>query len=464
MKVLLVKAPPSPHSISASSLIAVEPLALEYVGAGILKNHDVKLLDLRMKEEADFKETLESFQPDIIGSTGLTVEVNGVKQLFKEAKEFSPDILTVVGGLHATVVPTDMFDKNIDVIVTGEGVFPFREICNRFEQKKSFADIPNIYYRQDGKMAFTHGKPYPPLDDLPFPARSLTEHIRDSYSNPLLFKSKRMVGMRRSVGCKFNCKFCSVTKMMKGKLYTHSNERILEELAGYDEEVIFWNDDEFLLEPEAVLSLAQEIEKAGIKKKYFFSSRSDTVIKSPECIEAWARIGLEYVFVGLEGHREQDLKAFRKATTTTKNEECIHILRQNGVKIRGAFIINFDFEKKDFDDLSRYLKKIDVDIPSFSILTPFPGTDLYEEVKADMITDNYDLFDGMHALMPTKLPLKKFYNEYRKLILKKNMSFKKKWALWKQADPQTRKKIVPFMKMVSRRLKNAHTYFDKSFW
>lgn len=463
MKILLVTTPQSSQSTDASSLVLLEPLALEYLGAGVQEHHDVKILDLRTDAEPGLKETLESFQPDILGCGAYTPEVYSAKKLCAEAKKVLPGILTIVGGQHATMMPGDFFEDYIDVVVIKEGVFPFKKICECHEKKKSFADIENIYYRKnaaDSNMEFTFPKEHPPLDDLPFPARSLTSHIRHKYQSHILNKSLGVANVRGAAGCIYNCKFCSVTKLLDRKLYKHSIERIVEELKSLDEEIIFWLDDEFLLEPERVILLAKEIAKAGIKKYHVISSRADTIVKHPETIEEWAKIGLEVVYVGFDSNREEDLKKMRKGTTLSKSNECIRIIHENGVKVRGGFIVMPDYDADDFKQLGKYVKKLGVDIPVFSVWTPLPGTDLYKEEKDNLITHNYNFFDMAHTVLPTKLPLKKFYKEYTDLLFKKSMSLTKKIKLLKQLDPQVRKKMISVSKKMQQKVKNSYLDYN----
>ncbi len=413
MKVLLVELAPDPQSITLDDMAGMfEPIALEYIGAGVQSDHDVKLLDLRVRTEPGLKETLESFQPDIIGCGCCTMEINPAKKVFAEAKKMFPQILTVVGGHHATVRPEDLFGELIDVVVSGEGIIPFKKICRCHQRKESFQDIENIYYRKDGQMVFTYKKEYPPLDDLPFPLRSLTTHTRGNYFNYVSFKPINVALLRGSLGCIFRCKFCAITSVLNRKLYKRSIEQILEELAAIEEPRVMWIDDEFFLDAKRAVLLAKEIQNAGIKKSYHFLARADTIIKHTTCVEEWAKLGPLCVMVGMESHKEGDLKKMRKGTTISKNEEVIRILHANNISVQGNFMIQPNYTADDFNTLVDYIKKLDLGVPSLSVYTPLPGTDYYEEDQDRLITDNYNLFDLYHTLLPPKIPLPGFYKHF----------------------------------------------------
>ena len=372
----------------------------------------------------------------------------------------------MVGSVHATVRPQDFFEDYIDVVVAGEGVFPFKKICECHEKQKSFEDIENIYYRKkgsNGKMIFTRRAEMPPLDSLPLPSRKLSSHVRHRYGNFVL-KTASLAMVRSSLGCTFNCKFCSVSGMLNRKMYFHSVDRILEDLHTIEDPMIFWTDDELLLNNKHALLLAKEIQKAGIKKEHFFFGRVDSIVRHPETMAEWAKSGLHSIVIGFESHRESDLEKMRKTTGLSKNEECIRICRDNNVKVRGNFIVMPDYTEKDFKALAKYTLDLGLDVSTYCIWTPLPGTDLWEEHKHELITHDYNYFDMVHVVLPTKLPLKKFYKELSDLMFNRSYPLKKKLKIFKQVDPKWRRKVIAHIRKMYRELKNSYRHHDKSLW
>lgn len=135
-------------------------------------------------------------------------------------------------------------------------------------------------------------------------------------------------------------------------------------------------------------------------------------------IDRWREIGLKAVLVGFESFKDDDLKKLNKRCTVDKNTQAAQILKANGVGIIGYFMVDPSYMEEDFERLIEYVHYLDIDQPIFSILTPFPGTKLYEQVKDQLITDNYEFFDAMHSVMPTAIPGPKFYECYRRLYSK----------------------------------------------
>jgi radical SAM superfamily enzyme YgiQ (UPF0313 family) len=185
----------------------------------------------------------------------------------------------------------------------------------------------------------------------------------------------------------------------------------VEELALIEEKYVFFADDESLLDTKRMEILADLIRQSGIRKRFFLYGRSDTIARHPELVEKWKKIGLERVFVGLEFIRDADLNLIRKGSTVENNVRAVQVLKSLDIEIFPMFIVKPEFERRDFADLQKYCLGLELDFIGFSVLTPLPGTDLYNDVKDRLINVNYDYFDFFHTLLPTKLPIKDFYNE-----------------------------------------------------
>jgi radical SAM superfamily enzyme YgiQ (UPF0313 family) len=352
------------------------------------------------------------FQPDIVGITGYTVHVNVVKKLFEEIKHWNQNTLTVVGGHHATVLPEDFNTPNIDLIVIGDGVFAFQEIVKRYEREETFGEIPGVVVVKENRIGATEKRPTIELDDFPFPERSLTKKYRKDYYSEWM---KPLASICTSKGCPFRCKFCTLWKLTGGQYLKREPERIVQELATIEEENVFFADDESMIDVPRMRRLADLIKEAGIKKNYFVYARSDTISKNPELFKVWEKIGLKRVFVGLEFVQDDDLSYIQKKSSSEDNDRAVQILHDLGVDVYASFIIRPEFTLEDFSLLRKYCRKLNLTFASFAVLTPLPGTELYEELKDQMVTQNYDYFDFIHTLLPTELPLKSFYREYYKL-------------------------------------------------
>jgi radical SAM superfamily enzyme YgiQ (UPF0313 family) len=406
MKILLIQPAKPEKALGGEDFSIFEPLALEYLAAAVAADHDIRILDMRL--DGDLDATLNDFQPEVVGLTAYTVHVNLVKRLFRQIKVCNPEIVTVVGGHHATIRPEDFYTPFIDIIVVGEGVFPFREVLVRLEKNLALSGIPGAVGLAHGATVIRQGDQSLDLDAFPFPRRDFTAAYRKSYFSEWM---RPLASIRTSKGCHFRCQFCALWKLTGGRYLTRKPERIVEELSAIEEKYVFFADDESLLDTERMAALADLIKWSGIDKRFFLYGRSDTIARHPELLEQWKKAGLERVFVGLECIRDADLKLLRKGSTVENNVNAVRILKELDIDIWPMFIVRPEFDRRDFADLRKYCLGLDLPFIGFSVLTPLPGTDLYDEVKDHLVTANYDYFDFFHTLLPTTLPVQDFYQE-----------------------------------------------------
>ncbi len=245
MKILLVQPPLSANIIGAGIFYLSEPLALEVVAASI-PHHDVKILDMRV--EPNLKQYLNSFQPDIVGTTAYTTDVYTANRILREVKEYDKNILTVIGGHHATLLPNDFNKESIDVIVVGEGEHSFQELVDAYKYKNDIRKVNGLILYNNGELFSTPSRPaITNLDNTPLPARHLTKRYRDKY-----FRGswRPAASMMTSRGCPYRCNFCSVWKREKGRYRTRSPERVVREIESIEENYINISDDNFLQDPK----------------------------------------------------------------------------------------------------------------------------------------------------------------------------------------------------------------------
>lgn len=412
MKILLLYPPQGPRTVGGDDFFRNEPLALEYLAAGLLDHHDVEIRDLRF--EPGLGPILGELKPDLVGITGYTAHVRVVQALFDEVKAWNPEVLTVVGGHHATVAPEDFLRPSVDLVVQGEGVKPLQEIVRRAEAGGPLRGIPNVIWVSGGEREASSRTPGcdESLDEAPLPARQLTARYRHGYFSDWM---RPLTSIRTSKGCPFRCSFCALWKLTDGRYLTRATDRIVEEIAGLDEEWVFFADDESLVSAKRMLELAERIAAAGLKKRYFLYGRADTIVRHPELVERWCAIGLARVFVGFESFRDEDLKDYGKRTSVSLNEQAIGVLTANGLDVYASFIVRPDFTRDDFRAMRDYCRRLPLNYVTFSVLTPCPGTDLYAEVRDQLILHDPECVDFFHAFVMPTLGLRGFYDELARL-------------------------------------------------
>jgi radical SAM superfamily enzyme YgiQ (UPF0313 family) len=416
-----------PHSreelIGYGDLGAIaEPLALEYLASAVrMEGHQVRILDLRLHRH-ELDSTLSDYAPDLVGVTGYSMHVLRNLEICRRVRELLPDTRTVVGGHHATILPEDFFEPQVDFVVCGEGVTPLRTLLRCLANGEPIADIPGLWRRPGGGAdRFISGGRQPPLeiDELPMPDRTLAPRDRQSY---FIDWMKPIALLRTSVGCPYRCSFCSLWKIMDGRYHMREHEPVIEELRQVPEECVFLVDDEAFVNGRRMDSLAQAIREAGVRKRFFAYCRIDTLLRQPELMRAWREIGLERLFIGLEAITEVGLKDYNKRLQVAQIEEGLQLARELGIHVFAGFVVNTNYTVQDFKRLVRFIEHHKIDYPSFTILTPIPGTALLETFD-DVIErqpngrPNWDLFDLQHPVTRTFLPRDVFMHEYKNLYL-----------------------------------------------
>ncbi len=455
MRILLIEPPKAPLTIGGEDIFLYEPLALEYVAAGVSHDHDVRILDLRLEKR--LQEVLAEFRPDIVGITSYTVHVNVVRDLFAEIKRWDPRVLTVVGGHHATVAPEDFLSDSIDLIVLGEGVFVFKEIVARLERGEVFDGIPGVAFGRAGRLVRFDAALPTDLDVFPFPDRSLTAKYRKHYFAEWM---KPLATMRTSKGCPHRCSFCALWRLTGGRYLKRAPEKVVEELAALDEECVFFADDESLVDAVRMKELARLIAEAGIRKRYFLYGRSDTIARNPELLAAWREIGLERVFIGLEFCRDEDLQYINKGSTTSDNARAVRVLQDLGIEVYASLIVRPEFGRADFAALRQYCRDLRLSFATFALLTPLPGTDYYQEVSDQLLTRDYAYFDFIHTVLPTALPLKEFYEAYYELY-SSAIPLRNKLALARKYRAKDLLAALRVQDRFLKRLKTVHGDYER---
>ena len=383
------------------------------------KNKDVEIevLDCNAKllDWEGLEKYIESFDPDIVASSALaTCNTYVAVRTLETAKKVKPDVLTVAGGQHFTVMAQESLETypEIDVIVCGEGEQTLVELVRALAEKKSFSPVKGISFRHKGKIQ--HNPPRPlieNLDDLPFAGYHFVEDLVQEYHFTAMAGPKaRYALVEGSRGCSHRCTFCTQWRHWEGKWRGKSPKRIADEFEycyeNYGSRFLWLTDDNFGLGKRAG-DLCDELIRRGFSDDimWFMQARCDDVVKHRDLLPKMRKSGLRWVLLGVESHNPSTLDAFKKKESPEDAKEAVKMLHENDIFAQAMFIIG---ERKDSAEsiasLREFANDLDPDLAIFAILTPFPGTEVFEEAKRNgWIEDfNWAHYDMVHAIMPTE--------------------------------------------------------------
>lgn len=438
MKILLINPPRSPENnilrfapVEAKKFIHKKligpPLGLLTIAAAV-KDHDVTVFDTKGEYDlvpgtpelpALVGGLLEKHQPDLVGVTAITSEFDFCIDICRTVKQFNPAIHTVAGGLHATLCPDDFTDPSFDIVIPGQCPHVFREVVRVLESKVDPETVPGIRINTDGILKQTAGRPAPwdaAGDDFLMPDRSHLKRWIDTYkvgNSP--FPSTYVF---TSLGCPYKCTFCSIWTQFRGKYYQRTVESLITELKSIDEyPVVRFADANTVVDEQFMLRLFQRMEEEGIRKTFVMDIRADVAANRPDIIEKLARGGLKVVICGFESFRDEELTKYRKDSPAIDNQEAVKVFEQNGIMVRGNYVIPPDYGLQDFEALAEYADRNKVVYAGYTVLTPMPGTIYYQQVKDQIIDHDYRKYNFFNSVMKTTLPHPEFHRQIGSLWL-----------------------------------------------
>jgi len=420
MRILLVNPPNSGKNIIEEKYgvdvirkaFKGEPLSLEIL-AGNLRTESVDIFDMKV-DTTTYSQKLKEFEPDLVGITCMTCEANTALRIMRETKDYNSEITTVVGGVHATNDPEFFNQPFVDYIVVGVGEKAFSDLIKQLKQGKKPTEIPGVGVRMNGKLHITPKK-YGREDMIEgvLPNRELVRKYRREYC---LENQRILVGfVNTAYGCTHRCNFCCLWKTTNGKYLAKTPEAVLRDIELCEPFFIRLVDGNTFGDIKRAKEIALMIARKGINKLFIVDARADTISRQPELIEIWRKIGLKIVVVGFEEINDRSLESFNKKSKADANTTAIRILHDNNIDIIGDFIISPDYEEKDFDNLSEYVAKNKIEFPGFSVLTPLPGTPLYEQLKDRVIIGDLDYYTLTNSVIRTRLPEGKFCEKIEEL-------------------------------------------------
>ncbi len=423
MKVLFIRPKPHKDTIGLQNVMICEPLELEYLSSNIEAfGHESEIVDMIL-EKKKISYFLEKHKPDVVGLTGYIAHVNVIKDYAKQVKDYDSNIRVVVGGVHAEVNPQDFESKYIDYIIRANGIRTFIELLNKLENKESADEIACVYHKE--RPAAKKENEFTYL----FPDRDKVQKYRSGYYY-MFHRNCSLI--KTSFGCPYQCKFCFCRQITDNQYFTRTLDNIIAELETVKEKEIYIVDDDFLVDRERILQFCDLLEAHKIDKRYLIYARADFIAGNEDVIKRFKEVGLRAVIVGLESCDSHELVDYNKKTLVSTNEAAVAILHKYDVECYGTFILGLDWEKKDFDALAKWIKKLGLVFVNLQPLTPLRGTDLYEQYKKDFIIreDEYEKWDLAHLVVrPSKISVRKYYYYTILLYYKITVNPKSAWYM-----------------------------------
>ncbi len=346
---------------------------------------------------------------DLIGFTAMSFQYQEALVLAGLAKEAGA--LTVFGGYHPTLAAEEIGSSQdahlIDFIVRGEGEATFRELAVSLLGNKSPRDILGLSYHDDHnreKMIHNPARPLLKVEEIAMPYRGSRLITKGFYSFDVPIDC-----VETSRGCTQGCKFCSINLMYGRHFRRFSVDRVIEDIVDAEEHgagSIFFPDDNITLDPRRLERLCQAIIDAGLTHlRYKTQASASGIASSRALVEKMGQAGFDGVFLGVESINKRNLEFLGKGKMSNDAEKAVQYLHDNNIIVSTGLIGgNPDDDEEDLWENFKLARRLKVDFPIFYISTPYPKTQMREElVEMGLVTNNdFTRYDGLHANLRTR--------------------------------------------------------------
>jgi anaerobic magnesium-protoporphyrin IX monomethyl ester cyclase len=285
--------------------------------------------------------------------------------------------------------------------VRGEGERSFPALLEAWDTGEDPASVPGLILGGAGGVTDTGPTdPILDVDALPLPARDLVD--LSAYAGAHMH-GRPITPLHTSRGCPSRCRFCSSTKFDGARWRARSAESVLAELVHLVRDrgfgAVAFMDDNFTRSPARVRAICDGILREGLDLKWWCFSRVDTVVRHPDLFRRMAEAGARSVFIGVESPSAAVLDGFGKGIRPDMAREAIRILKGHGYEVLASYILGAPEEtRRDLRATIRFACELDSDTAQFTLLTPYPGTALYEDLKDRIVERRWSAYDSLHAV------------------------------------------------------------------
>jgi anaerobic magnesium-protoporphyrin IX monomethyl ester cyclase len=366
-----------------------EPLSLLYLATFLNNNgHEAFVLDCAAEGISldELRLKLEKGNYDVVGVALLTAMYSPAVNICKLVKKINPAIKVIVGGSHASLRPkkTVQDEESIDVVTINEAEFTFLELLDVFNGKGKLEDVQGIAFKDKNGTVVQNKerKKIQDLDVFPIPNRDL---INMKLYRPSVSYYKRLPAytMITTRGCPYRCLFCATSQ---SGYRMHSIKRVVKEMKilveKYGSREILMRDDTFTLNRQRTLDLCSAIIDAGLHKKVIWDCITRANLVDYELLKVMKAAGCWGIHFGVEGGTQKLIDNIQKDTNLEVFKAAFRDCKKLGIETRGYFMVGLPGSTRE-DDLAtiKFAKELNPDWAQFTITTPYPGTQLFDEAE-----------------------------------------------------------------------------------
>jgi len=365
------------------------PIGLSLLAAVTQKaGFRVQILDLALESspataEEKLSQCLSGSKFDLAGLSCMTVEYQSALHTARLIRQKQPECRIIMGGQHPTIQTRKVLNEDCcDFVAVGEGEETFRELLTCLDEDRDTAFIPGLYCRKNREGSdFTPRSLIQNLDELPFPAYDLLSMERYFSMESARYTPQHPKAMQifTSRGCPWQCIYCH--SLFGKKFRARSTDHVFGEIRmlydRYGVREFMIEDDVFNLDLKRAKDICERIIQSNLRIHLQFGNGLRLEHFDRELAQKLAQAGTHHIAIGIESASPRIQKLIRKNVRLDHAREVIGWLRQYGIRTLGFFMIGFPFETTaEIQQTIRYAAESDLDEALFSIVVPYPGTEL----------------------------------------------------------------------------------------
>jgi len=397
----------------------VQPLGIAYLAAYLEREgHHVAILDCRGEKDQKTKVAngtlyglgedeilaeVEKFKPDVVGISNMWTAYSGdAHMVAKTVKSRHPNLMVIFGGSHPSeFAELVLKDKNVDLVILGEGEITLTEVLKHVEKGQSFENIKGVAFRNGEEMVRTPARErMGDIDGLPFPARHLLpmkRYLHETYGHDFLMRAPA-IGILSSRGCPQKCIFCTVRAVWGRDWEGRSPESVVDEIKFLQDEYgvqeISFLDDDLSRDMPRLAAICDEIVRRKIDIRWTTPNGVAHWLLDEKLLDKMKASGCYRLTFGIESGCKETRKFIQKKVPLEQATRMIRYSNKIGLWTICTFILGFPYEtEENMRETIQYAIDSGTDMGVFYLLMPHPTSDVYTVFKDEGLLDLDPIMD-----------------------------------------------------------------------
>ena len=352
----------------------------------------------------EIRAELRKHKPDFVASYAITATIDTCVELGRIVKQEIPEAKFIIGGVHPTFMWKELLeapDSPVDFIVRGEGEKTVEELLRALSNDEDPSSVPGLAFRDDGVPRATEARSF--LRDLEeYPAAyDIVDWPTYRY---FVIPRGRLGAVATSRGCNYTCTFCSQQKFWDRSWRSRSPEIVAEEVRrlhdDYGVNVVLFTDEYPTGDRDRWEEILDRI--IGLKRELYLlmETRAEDIVRDRSILPKYRKAGVVHVYVGLEATEQDTLDRIDKRSSVEEGRESLKLIREYGMLSETSFVLGFPEETEEsVRRTSKAARYFDPDMAHFLAITPWPYSDLYDEVKDHIAVTDFSKYNLIEPII-----------------------------------------------------------------